>query len=289
MRRCLSCDAAFVDQWTCRRCSFTPPVVDGYLSFAPQLVRSETFHNPIEFAALAKVEAGNFWFRGRNRLIVWAIRRYFPQLQKMLEIGCGTGYVLAGVREAFPEITLSGSEVSCVGLNFAERRARGASLFQIDARNIPFRDEFDVIGAFDVLEHVHDDEQVLREMWAAVRTGGGIIVTVPQHTLLWSMVDEVAGHVRRYRARDLVEKISRTGFKVVRVTSFVSLLLPPMMVSRLRQRKAGSRVAQEEFALGRFANSILERILDMERGLIRLGVSFPVGGSLLVVAVKQEL
>lgn len=224
-------------------------------------------------------------FTIRSTLLPWLKSK--PEIFGFVEeIGCSTGYVLSGMRQAFPEVALSGSEVSCVDLKFAENARVERRCFK--SMRAPFRFETR-IGSFDVLEHINEDEQVLREMWAAVRIGGGIIVTVPQHTFLWSKVDEVAGHVRRYRARDMVEKISRTGFKVVRATSFVSLLLPPMMVSRLRQRKARSRVAQEEFALGRFANSILERILDMERGLIRLGVSFPVGGSLLVVAVKQEL
>jgi|CXWL01.1.fsa_nt_gi SAM-dependent methyltransferase len=287
MRRCLSCETAFLDGWSCPGCGFAPALLDGFVSFAPQLAHGDDFRNPTEFAALAQVEARNFWFRARNRLIVWAIRRYFTLPEKILEIGCGTGYVLSGIHDAFPAAILSGSEASCVGLGFASRRVPGASLFQMDARQIPFRDEFDVVGAFDVLEHVSEDDQVLREMWAAVRPGGGIVVTVPQHQFLWSAVDEVAGHVRRYRAQDLVDKISRAGFRVLRTSSFVSLLLPLMMLSRLRQRNApGGSVAKGEFSLHPALNMVLERVLDVERSLIRLGLSFPAGGSLLVIAAK---
>ena len=287
MKRCLSCGTTFLEEWSCPKCSFAPVSLDGFLSFAPQLVHSDEFHNPIEFAALAKVEAGNFWFRARNRLIVWAIRRYFDRSRKILEIGCGTGYVLSGLHEAFPDLMLSGSEVSSEGLGFAAQRVPNASLFQMDARHIPFRDEFDVVGAFDVLEHIQEDDQVLGEMRDAIRPGGGIVVTVPQHPFLWSAVDEVAGHVRRYRTRDLVGKISRAGLQVVRATSFVSLLLPLMMLSRLRGRKApGDLVAHGELSLGPVANSVLEKALDAERALIRLGISLPAGGSLLIVAVK---
>lgn len=55
----------------------------------------------------------------------------------------------------------------------------------------PFRKEFDTIGVFDVLEHVHEDEQILAQMHRAVHPdGGGIMLTVPQHPWLWSPTDE---------------------------------------------------------------------------------------------------
>ncbi len=286
MKRCLSCGANVRDTWLCPICDYCPKLIEGFLAFAPELAVNDP-HNPTDFQILADVESGNFWFRARNRLIVWAIEHYFINPANMLEIGCGTGFVLAGVHDALPNLILSGSEASCAGLAFAAHRVPRASLFQMDARNIPFRDEFDVIGAFDVLEHIQEDEQVLEEMFRATKQGGGIVVTVPQHAFLWSNVDETAGHVRRYGARDLVGKITRAGFRVIRTTSFVSLLLPLMLASRLRQRNAGGKqVASSELRLGKITNSVLERILDLERGLIRLGLSLPAGGSMLVVATK---
>ena len=65
-------------------------------------------------------------------------------------------------------------------------------LIQMDARSIPYTDEFDVVGAFDVLEHVEQDAEALSAMYRACRTGGGILITVPQHKFLWSAVDEYA-------------------------------------------------------------------------------------------------
>ena len=69
----------------------------------------------------------------------------------------------------------------------------------MDARRIPFEDEFDVIGAFDVLEHIKEDEQVLVQMHRAVKSGGGIMLTVPQHMFLWSEQDVQAHHVLALR------------------------------------------------------------------------------------------
>ena len=117
--------------------------------------------------------------------------------------------------------------------------------------------------------------------------GGGIILTVPQHSFLWSPQDEYAHHVRRYEAEELIGKVRRAGFAVDRVTSFVSLLLPFMFLSRWRKRTSVEQFdALDELRVGPVANAMMESTLDIERLLIRLGCSLPAGGSLLLIARK---
>lgn len=286
MKLCLNCDATFeAAAWLCPHCSHEPSLIDGLPAFAPELAHESEGFEPEYFERLATQEAGNFWFRARNRLLVWAMQRYFPKAEKFLEIGCGTGFVMSGLKQAFPQLVLSGSEVFSEGLGFAATRLPGVELFQMDARRIPFREEFDVVGAFDVLEHIKDDEAVLWQMYQATRKGGGILLTVPHHRFLWSPVDDFARHVRRYATRELREKVQRAGFSSVRVTSFVSLLLPLLIVSRYRQRNKEVDPAAE-FNINPLLNTGLEKILDVERTAIRAGVSFPAGGSLLLVARK---
>src|SRR5262249_12041957 len=141
-------------------------------------------------------------FEGRNRNIVWALKKYFPNVTSFLEIGCGTGFVLSAVREAFPNIQMSAGEYYAQGLTFAQQRVPSASFYQINALSMPFEDEFDVIGAFDVIEHIKDDERVLSQMFQAVKPGGGIALTVPQHRFLWSVADVYKHHERRYERRE---------------------------------------------------------------------------------------
>jgi SAM-dependent methyltransferase len=105
----------------------------------------------------------------QERLIHWVLRHYFPQARNFLEIGCGTGFVLLGIQNAFPGLSLSGSELFGEGLTYAHDRLPHVPLFQMDARRIPFEDEFDVIGAFDVLEHIQEDENVLFQMAQATK------------------------------------------------------------------------------------------------------------------------
>ena len=286
MKLCLECDQIFAaESWLCPHCSHEPQVIDGHLAFAPELAHHSEGFEPEYFVRLASQEAGNFWFRSRNRLLLWAMQRYFPRAKNFLEIGCGTGFVLSGLKQAFPNLVLSGSEVFSEGLSFAAARLPGVELFQMDARHIPYREEFDVIGAFDVIEHIKDDEEVLAQMYQATRKGGGILITVPHHRFLWSAVDEFARHVRRYETRELREKVRRAGFAAVRVTSFVSLLLPLLIVSRYRQRNKEVDPAAE-YNISPVLNTALEKVLDVERTAIRVGLSFPAGGSLLLAARK---
>jgi SAM-dependent methyltransferase len=249
---------------------------------APTAQRTEGF-DPAGFAELAAIEPGSFWFETRNELIVWALGRYFPGASAMLEVGCGTGFVLGGVARARPHMRLIGSELFAEGLAYAKERAPGAELIQMDARRIPYDAELDVVGAFDVLEHIDEDEEVLGQMRRALRPGGGILITVPQHRWLWSPADEAAHHVRRYTRAELVGKVKRAGFEVERVTSFVSSLLPLMAASRFVKRHRETEVSSE-FKVGRATNAALTAALRAELALIRRGVSFPAGGSLLVAA-----
>lgn len=236
MKICSACGKRFDSfKHICPFCCYKPKLIAGYLAFAPELTAASEGYEAKFFAQLAPLEAKNFWFRSRNRLIIWALQRYFPQAKTFLEIGCGTGFVLSGIEQAFPKLNLYGSEIFTRGLGFAAQRLSRAELFQMDARKIPFENEFDLIGAFDVLEHIQEDATVLAQMYQATTSRGGIVLTVPQHPWLWSQADDYAHHVRRYRAQDLKTRVERAGFKVVRMTSFVSLLLPLMLISRMQQ------------------------------------------------------
>jgi SAM-dependent methyltransferase len=290
VRVCPSCGRADVDgDWAGSACGWEPARIDGFTAFAPELAREHSGFRPDFFARLAALEARSFWFRGRNELILWALKRYAGEVSSFLEIGCGTGFVLSAVGAAYPNARLSGSEVLVAGLESAARRLPAATLYQMDALRIPFRDEFDVIGAFDVIEHIADDEAVLAQIAAALRPGGSFLATVPQHPRLWSRQDEHARHVRRYRAGQLRRRVQDAGLEIVRMTSFVSLLLPFLVVSRLRM---GTRPAAaafdplDEVATPALFNALFSPVMALERALIRRGVSFPAGGSLLLVGRK---
>jgi SAM-dependent methyltransferase len=195
--------------------------------------------------------------------------------------------VLAGLREALPGLRLVGSELFAEGLEIARRRLPDVKLVALDAVEMPFDGEFDVVGAFDVLEHVDEDERALAGMRRALRPGGGLLLLVPQHPRLWSEMDVVARHVRRYTRRGLVAKVERAGFEVVATSSFVSALLPAMVLSRGVRRVLGRPYDPIAELRPGPLNGVFERVLDGERKLIERGMSLPAGGSLLLVARRR--
>jgi SAM-dependent methyltransferase len=243
------------------------------------------------FKDLAKLEAGNFWFRARNRIILWALGRYSPALTSFLEIGCGTGFVISGISKQFPGLRLFGSEYLEEGLIYARQRVPGAEFTRMDARWIPHESELDAIGAFDVLEHIEEDVAVLQQIYKALKPCGHLYLSVPQHPCLWSAVDECACHVRRYSADELHEKVRRAGFEIIRSTSFVSTLLPALYLSRLLQRNKTDMGIDDLAGLrvNPVLNIIFEWFLRFELALIRAGVSLPAGGSRLLIALKPAM
>jgi SAM-dependent methyltransferase len=236
------------------------------------------------FDRLAGIEDRSFWFRVRRRLIVDLVRQVASPGDRFLEVGCGTGYVLEAVVSDC-RVQATGTDPSPRALKYARGRVPEATFVELDAAVSPYGGDFDVAGAFDVLEHINDDIAALRNLRDAVRPGGYVLITVPQHPWLWSGFDEVARHARRYRRRDLLERIRSTGLEPVRTTSFVSSLLPLMAASRIMyQMRRGRAGVLDALFPPRPLDRLLEFALEQERRLIRHAIDIPVGGSLVLVA-----
>lgn len=263
-------------------------MVDGFPAYAPDVAQEGEGFRSEFYTKLAAAEDGHFWFRARNRLITWALQKYCPDFRNFLEVGCGTAYVLAGVSKAFPKAKVSGSELFSAGLRFAAERLPQADFMQMDARRIPFENEYDVIGAFDVIEHIEQDEKVFGQLHKAIRPGGHLIITVPQHEWLWSQYDDFACHCRRYTRNSLHAKVEAAGFEIVRSTSFISVLLPAMLASRVMSKhvKPEDYDASNELAIPAPLNFAFEKLLAAEAAAIRMGVDLPIGGSRLLLARK---
>jgi SAM-dependent methyltransferase len=286
--------------WRCPSCGYAPVVRAEIPCLAPALDGEDVGFDPRAFEPLARIEDRHFWFRTRNDLIAWLLRRHARDARQILEIGCGTGFVLHALRAACPNANVAGSELHSVGLSFARARHGAAvELIQADARRLCLREALDVVCALDVLEHIEDDAAVLSEIRAALRNGGVLIAAVPQHPWLWSASDELARHVRRYRKGEIENKARAAGFDVRFADSFVSLLLPAMALSRVMSRigsqrdkpahpeEGSSDPVAREFKIGLGLNEAMRAVLRLEQLLRRAGLRSPIGGSRVIVAQKR--
>ena len=291
MRQCPKCAATFTGEvWKCPVCNWSA-MTDGQITYLSQEVpASNENYDPTWYRTLANLEDGNFWFLSRNKLIADFVPTELDGGTNYLEIGCGTGFVLQHFQSQFPTWNLTASELHAEGLMFArDRVGEHATFLQMNAEHIPFTNEFDLIGAFDVIEHIREDEVVLKEMHQALRQGGYLLLTVPQHMWLWSQYDELGHHFRRYSSRELRDKLSVAGFNVERMTSFNALLIPLMYLSRLVSfRKQETEIdLMDELKMSPLTNALLGFVLRLEVLLtVRHGIRWPCGGSLVVLAKK---
>lgn len=266
--------------------------IDGIRCYAPEAALTYTDYPSEGFDVTAAVEARSFWCRSRIRIIRGLVRRYADRTRTldMLDIGCGIGGMVGGL-QSLGRLNLTGSEIYLSGLKYARSRLPDACFIQLDATKIPFAGAFDIVGAFDVLEHIDQDETVMASVRDALRPGGLFLITVPQYPWMWSHLDDIVHHKRRYTRGELQRKLRAAGFDVLRTTSFVSLLFPAMVLSRFlsraRQRSADTtKEFESEVSLPGPLNTAFDILMRVDEALIGMGLSLPMGGSLLAVARK---
>ena len=308
-RICPACSAAdgirgadrlWPRDWLCPSCGHGLVVRAGVPCLAPELDGEDVGFDPGAFQTLAKVESKHFWFQMRNELIAWLVLRYAPGATRILEVGCGTGFVLQALRAACPSASVAGSELHRAGLSYAHsRHGEAVELIQADARRPCLRHALDLVCAVDVLEHIDEDDAVLGGIREALCQDGVLIAAVPQHPWLWSESDELGHHVRRYRVGEIERKAEAAGFQLLFADSFVSLLLPAMAISRLMGRFGPGRAwrgdpveapndpVARELRVGPNLNLVMRAALRIEHLSRRAGLRSPIGGSRVIVAQKR--
>jgi len=240
------------------------------------------------YAFLAEAESRHFWFYGRNRVIVDALREACGRLEgrTALDLGCGTGFVLAALEKE--GMAGCGVDMHMAGLRLARRRARGR-LFCAAASAAPFAEPFDAVLLCDVIEHASDDAAVLRSARAALKPDGALLVTVPADPRLWTPYDEVSGHKRRYTRESLVEAMERAGLRVEFARYFNCVFYPLVCLQRRWMKKEDPRAARDPLAILRGAlrvppapvNALLRLLTRADIPLSRWPANF--GSSLVAV------
>ena len=235
-------------------------------------------YDPSFFEQLREAERNHFWFRIRRRWIFDRLKKLIPPPAEILEIGCGTGNVSSFLAKKGYRVT--GCEYYQEAVSMAWP---GFQIVQGDAHNLPFENKrFDIVGLFDVIEHFQDDEAVLREAERVLKDRGIMVVTVPAREELWSWVDEVSLHKRRY-TKDRINRIF-LQFKLEPLLieyMFMSLYLP---MKYLRRNHSSNK---DLFKVNNILNSFFTYLFHSER-LISRRFSLPIGTSIIGIAQKNR-
>lgn len=209
-----------------------------------------------EVSKLARLEDGHWWYRERRHVLARLIREVPPG--RALDIGAAGGgntRVLArhGWQAVALEHTQEGARAAAV---------RGVPVIRGDATALPVATgSLDLVMAFDVLEHLVDDDACVREVHRVLRPGAPFLVAVPVDPRLWSEHDVAVGHVRRYRREEVLGLLRRNGFHLERRFAWNVLLRPAV---RLRRRTSQGSDLQETHPL---VDAALRAVITAERYL----------------------
>jgi SAM-dependent methyltransferase len=166
-----------------------------------------------------------------------------------LEVGCGPGALL---------VDLAAKGYRCVALETSPRALElAAKVFADDSRvevrsgaGADWDGRFDLVLAFEVLEHIEDDQAALSDWARWLKPGGRLVLSVPAHARRWNPTDEWAGPSRRYSSRDLRRVAAVAGLKVEVIESYGFPLTPLLETLRARTYQRGARASRTDQTAG---------------------------------------
>ncbi len=240
------------------------------------------------YGHIQQVEQSHWWYVARRKIIFdWVLRTLAEYSSpQILDIGCGTGFNLDQLRvKGYNHVV--GLDFSTEALSFCHSRQL-VNLICSDGTRPPIRyGTFDVIMALDLIEHLEDDVQTLKELARLLKPKGALLIFTPAFQFLWGLQDEVSHHYRRYTAPELQYKLAQTGLKIHKLTYANTFLFPLIWAGRLALRLTGNKVrgtSENDLHPG-WSNGLLQAIFAAERPLLRY-IDFPFGVSLLCIAQK---
>ena len=232
-----------------------------------------------------EIENDHWWFAARRKILIAYLRHRVdtsPRL-KLLDVGCGTGSILA---EASHYCDAYGLDASPQAVEFCQKRGL-SKLFVGNLDTYPGGERFDVITLLDVIEHLDDDLGVLKQAHARLADNGHVLITVPAYQWLWSSHDVVNHHKRRYTRKHLSTVVSNAGFSIDHVTYFNTVLFPIALMRRVFARASSTKQADDFVIPSGPVNAALYGIFRLEGSVVPY-ITLPFGLSVLCWASKTR-
>lgn len=212
----------------------------------------------------------------------------------ILDIGCSSGYTLRLLRRRMPQAVLLGSDYIRGPLERLGAAIPDLPLFQFDLTRCPLETgSVDAVVLLNVLEHIEDDEQAIRQVFRILKPGGVAAIEVPAGPHLYDIYDRKLMHFRRYRLSQLSSLARRAGLEILQASHLGFFLYPGFWVAKrrnLRLTEAPAETQQTAIAgnmrlLGQ--NPVLHSLLAAERALGRW-LSYPFGIRCIVACHKPK-
>ena len=236
------------------------------------------------YPIMFRVEQSHWWYTGRRKILASFVedicRRVTDRRPRILDVGCGTGANLLMLSQYGDA---EGVDISEDALAFC--RERGLEKVKLGAgEELPYDDAtFDLVTAFDVVEHMDDDLAGLSEMRRVLRPGGRVLLFVPTFMFLWGVQDDVSNHRRRYRLPELRRVLEQAGFEIERTTyANITFFLPILLMRKLMQL-TGIKPSSENNINVSALNGVLGSVFGAESWLLRR-MNLPFGVSGIAVA-----
>ncbi len=245
---------------------------------------------------LYKSEDAHFWFKTRAKFIIDRLK-HLGLLRKeyqVAEIGCGNGYTSSKLINHYSHYhALEGTESAIANmqlrLNEAGLDSKLYTLTVADLTKYEFNKSYDLVFAFDVLEHIDPKDLAitLKIIYQALSTNGKFVITVPAFNWLWTSIDVQAGHFQRFDRKSLEELLSTNGFKVNYYSYMFLAVLPFYILQRyLLNLKHGETAGDSHLEINPILNTVLHGLTMLDFMLVKLTCRLGLGSSLFCVASK---
>ena len=239
-----------------------------------------------EYARMAEHEQNYWWHLGRLEIIRTYMKRASRNRSNsaILNVGCGTGGTI-DMLEKFGKV--DNVDASDDAIAFVKELGY-SDITKVDGIDLPFKDKtYDVVGAFDVLEHIEDHKSALSEWKRVLKDDGAIVITVPAYQWLWSEHDVSLHHRRRYTVKSLMAVAAEAGLGPEKKSYAISFSLPLVagfrFASKVFARKADSETSY--VSVPRAINKLFTAFLKVEAKM-RNTVSLPAGTSVITILRK---
>lgn len=233
---------------------------------------------------MAMVQKDHWWYEGRRAILASRIKGLgLSDPSHILEAGCGPGANLA-MLSSFGNVSAFDPD------QFSVNHAKAIATAKISQGTLPdnmsFDESFDLVCAFDVIEHIDDDVSSVRSLYERTNEGGYAVFTVPAFQFLWSWHDEINHHKRRYSKSMLRQALESAGYQVDFISYYNFWLFPVAAMARLISKIMPVKQTKGELRIpNAFINSLFKFIFSSEKHLLKI-MPLPFGLSLIAVCKK---